>query len=183
MSASSARSAAAPAASPRPSAASVPRLPRQRCRAAEAFEREPGSSVSGTLSAHAVRPDPRRQHEAVAEQPEGGVELPAYSDASPRTLADCPPPIPAKPLPNDPRACTPDNCSSLVGNLARTTKFDAEQYLRANGKFPVANLGCLATTAFVYRCTWGGNACRDAHRGGFAPHRQPTDQSVRSSIL
>jgi hypothetical protein len=47
MSASSARSAAAPAASPRPSAASVPRLPRQRCRAAEAFEREPGSSVSG----------------------------------------------------------------------------------------------------------------------------------------
>jgi hypothetical protein len=75
--------------------------------------------------------------------------------ASARTLADCPPPIPARPLTGDPRACGVD-CSPerSLGNLADPATDAVLKQLRADGLLPVANLGCHASSAFVYRCTW-----------------------------
>jgi hypothetical protein len=78
--------------------------------------------------------------------------------ASTRTLADCPPPLPARPLANDPRMC-PADCSpeASVGNLALKAENVALIELRARlGVSGVFNLGCQAASVFVYRCTWAG---------------------------
>jgi hypothetical protein len=79
----------------------------------------------------------------------------AFVCASPRTLVDCPPPLPAKPKANDPRICPSDcNPEGATGNLHGVAEQATLAQLRVQGKLPVANLGCLAATAFVYRCTW-----------------------------
>jgi hypothetical protein len=77
---------------------------------------------------------------------------------SDRALAACPPALPAKPLPGDPRDCTnvPGN---MTGDPAfctiRAAEYAGFNALRANGQIPIL-FGCLATTVFTYRCTTGG---------------------------
>jgi hypothetical protein len=78
--------------------------------------------------------------------------------ASTRTLADCPPPLPARPLPGDPRVCSSGSCTTLqkLGNVASPAHIATSKKLRAEGitgsRMP--SFGCLATSAFVYRCTY-----------------------------
>ena len=78
--------------------------------------------------------------------------------SSTRTLADCPPAIPASPLPGDPRTCPRADCSpeQSAGNLAATAR--AAVLLKARAASPrriFVNFGCVARTAFSYRCNSG----------------------------
>ena len=84
--------------------------------------------------------------------------------ASTRTIADCPPPAPARPLPGDPRvrrcgnSCGP---AEVTGNMADVAQDAVRMRLGGQAEF-VANLGCMATSTFVYRCSWLASAERFA---------------------
>ena len=74
--------------------------------------------------------------------------------ASTRTLADCAPPPPPLALPGDPRVCSTDcSPSKEIGNLGFLASDAALAKLRTQGKVAIPNFGCLAQSAFVYRCT------------------------------
>lgn len=69
--------------------------------------------------------------------------------ASTRALADCPPPLVGAPLPGDPRCGT--RSADCMAKVASGKIFEA---LREGHFLPIVNGGCLAATAFVYKCTW-----------------------------